>query len=160
MNDAELTLLRQFFPLEVDEPDNLLRDRKVIWEQWTRCAMGLRMSPYQAVQGTMWAMETIFGDQNDETNVFGWRHIPLIGPEFCLFGPLSFAEPSYNPSSWLLFLFFFPPNASVPVLGLPPLLLSASLVASFGQSFLLPRRFALTVLPRSSQSSLPPTLTI
>jgi hypothetical protein len=31
--------LTKFFPLEVDEPDNLLWDWKIRWEQWTRCVI-------------------------------------------------------------------------------------------------------------------------
>jgi hypothetical protein len=72
--------LTKFFPLEVEEPDNLLRKRKVRWERWTRCAMGLRTSPYQAVQGMMWAMETIFGRRNDSKNVFGWERMRMNLP--------------------------------------------------------------------------------
>lgn len=32
---------------------------RVIWERWQRCAIGLRPSPYQAVQMTLWAVKLI-----------------------------------------------------------------------------------------------------
>ena len=32
-------------------PDGVLEETSVLWERWTRCAMGLRRSPYQACQG-------------------------------------------------------------------------------------------------------------
>jgi hypothetical protein len=72
--------LTKFFPEEVDSEDNIQRERKVRWERWTRCAMGLRTSPYQAVQGILWAMERVFGDRNRESNVFAWRHMRMNLP--------------------------------------------------------------------------------
>jgi hypothetical protein len=42
--------------------------------------MGLRTSPYQAVQGIMWALERILGDRNRDSNVFRWRHMRLNLP--------------------------------------------------------------------------------
>jgi hypothetical protein len=72
--------LTKFFPGEVDTEDNVRRDMKVRWERWTRCAMGLRTSPYQAVQGMLWAMERVFGDRDAEANVFAWKHMRLNLP--------------------------------------------------------------------------------
>jgi hypothetical protein len=43
--------LTSFFPEEIDNESNLYRDKKVLWERWTQCALGLRASSYQAVQG-------------------------------------------------------------------------------------------------------------
>jgi hypothetical protein len=51
-------------------PDGVLKKTSVLWERWTRLAMGLRPSPYQACQGMMWLLKVIFGDRNDATNVF------------------------------------------------------------------------------------------
>lgn len=53
-----------YFPNEVEAGVGHL------WERWGCCAMGLSTSPYQAIQGMMWAREMILGDRLDETNVF------------------------------------------------------------------------------------------
>ena len=51
-------------------PDELTtRKIKVLWERWTRCAMGFTTSPYQAVQGVLFADEVIRGDRLDPTNI-------------------------------------------------------------------------------------------
>jgi hypothetical protein len=49
-------------------PDKVPEGTLVLWERWTRCAMGLSPSPCQACQGMMWAAEIIFGDRNDPDN--------------------------------------------------------------------------------------------
>jgi hypothetical protein len=72
--------LTKFFPEEVDGDDNIHKEKKVRWERWTRCAMGLRTSPYQAVQGMLWAMERIFGDRNRASNVFSWKYMRMNLP--------------------------------------------------------------------------------
>jgi hypothetical protein len=53
---------------------------KVLWERWQRCAMGLRPSPYQAIQGLLWAEEVILGDRRDSGNVFRWDRVHLNLP--------------------------------------------------------------------------------
>jgi hypothetical protein len=67
--------LTKFFPDEIDDDNNIHKERQVRWERWTPCAMGLRTSPYQAVQGMLWAMERSFGDQNQDSNVFSWKYM-------------------------------------------------------------------------------------
>jgi hypothetical protein len=47
---------------------NYFGEGKLLWERWTRAAMGLRSSPYQAVQAILVAKEVIRGDQKDPTN--------------------------------------------------------------------------------------------
>jgi hypothetical protein len=42
-------------------PEELKDGRRVIWERWTRCAMGLKSSPYNNVQGFLIAEEWIRG---------------------------------------------------------------------------------------------------
>ena len=42
---------------------------------WTRCAMGLRSSPYQAVQGALVAEEMVLGNPGDQANVFRWDRV-------------------------------------------------------------------------------------
>jgi hypothetical protein len=49
---------------------------------------GLRTSPYQAVQGMLWAMERIFGFKNKKSNVFAWQHIRINLP----------GDPVYDPT--------------------------------------------------------------
>jgi hypothetical protein len=61
-------------------PEGIPDGTKVLWERWTRCAMGLRSSPYQACQGMMWAMEIIFADRDDAANVFRFARVRLNLP--------------------------------------------------------------------------------
>ena len=52
-----------------------------LWLRWNRLAMGLRPSPYCAVQGMMMAKEIILGDRNDQKgNVFHWDRVRLNLP--------------------------------------------------------------------------------
>jgi hypothetical protein len=75
-----------YFPKEVNE------ERRVLWERWSQCAMGLRTSPYQAIQAMMWAKEVILGDRHDPNNVFQWQRLVLNLP----------GMPTYDPSrSWI-----------------------------------------------------------
>lgn len=71
-----------YFPNEVEAGVGHL------WERWGRCAMGLTTSPYQAIQGMMWARELILGDRLDETNVFRWERLEMNLP----------GMPDYDPS--------------------------------------------------------------
>ena len=52
----------------------------VAWEVWQRAAMGLKPSPYQAVQGMMVAEELIKGDPKDPYNPFKWDAVRLNLP--------------------------------------------------------------------------------
>ena len=51
--------------------------------------MGLRPSPYQAVQGGLVVKRLALGNPNDPTNVFQWAHLDLNLP----------GSPSYSPCS-------------------------------------------------------------
>jgi hypothetical protein len=63
--------------------------RKVrLWERWVRAAMGLKSSPYQAVQAILVAKEVILGDRRDPANVFRWDDIPMNLP----------GSPKYDPA--------------------------------------------------------------
>jgi hypothetical protein len=63
-----------------------------LWERWSRLAMGLRNSPYTAVQGMLVAEEVILGNASDNSNVFRWSSVRLNLP-----GQLE-----YDPSkSWV-----------------------------------------------------------
>jgi hypothetical protein len=52
----------------------------VAWEVWQRAAMGLKPSPYQAVQGMMVAEELIKGDPEDSSNPFRWDEVRMNLP--------------------------------------------------------------------------------
>ena len=56
------------------------RSTKAVWEAWTRMAMGLRPSPYQAVQSGLRAKRVALGDRHDESNVFRWDRVILNLP--------------------------------------------------------------------------------
>jgi hypothetical protein len=57
--------------------------------RWKRIAMGLRPSPYCAVQIMAWLDENVFGDHLDQDNVFRWDVVELNFP----------GMPSYSPSN-------------------------------------------------------------
>jgi hypothetical protein len=61
-------------------PDGVPSGTTVLWERWTRCAMGLRPSPSQDCQGMMWSLEVIFGDRNDASNIFRYDRVELNLP--------------------------------------------------------------------------------
>jgi len=54
---------------------------------WTRPAMGLRPSPYQAFQGALRAKRVALGDRHDEKNVFAWSTIELNLPGSSSYDP-------------------------------------------------------------------------
>jgi hypothetical protein len=68
-------------------PEGVPEGTSVLWEKWTRCAMGLRPSPYQACQGMMWALEVIFGDRHDACNVFRYERVELNLPGSAQYNP-------------------------------------------------------------------------
>jgi hypothetical protein len=51
-----------------------------VWEIWQRAAMGLRSSPYQAVQAMGVAEETIRGKRGNPKNVYRWDYVRLNLP--------------------------------------------------------------------------------
>lgn len=53
---------------------------QVCWERWGRCGMGFTTSPYQCVQGVLWAEEVILGDPGDPQNIFAWDDVELNLP--------------------------------------------------------------------------------
>ena len=42
---------------------------------WLRCAMGLRSSPYNVIQGALVAKRFVLGDPNDSDNAFQWSFV-------------------------------------------------------------------------------------
>jgi hypothetical protein len=61
---------------------------KIKWERWVQAAMGLKSSPYQAVQGMLVVKEVILGDRLDPDNVFQWDEIRMNLP----------GSPSHDPT--------------------------------------------------------------
>jgi hypothetical protein len=57
------------------------------WRRWTRLAMGLRTSPYNAVQGMLMAQEFILGSPRDESNIFHWVRLRLNLPGMSDYDP-------------------------------------------------------------------------
>jgi hypothetical protein len=73
-------------------PEELGPDRQLIWEHWGRCGMGFLFSPYQAVQGVLFADMQIRGDRFNPSNVFRWDRVILNLP----------GSETYSPSrSWV-----------------------------------------------------------
>eukprot|EP00978_Attheya_sp_CCMP212_P035281 scaffold152493_cov59-Attheya_sp.AAC.1 len=67
--------LRVYCGIDVDI---LLKDEKGYVPAsytWTRCAMGLKTSPYFAVQQNTRAKRHMLGDPEDESNVFRWDRV-------------------------------------------------------------------------------------
>jgi hypothetical protein len=61
-------------------PSEVTRSKRYLKERWTWLAMGLRSSPYFAVQAMMLAQEKILGDRDNPSNIFRWDKIRLILP--------------------------------------------------------------------------------
>lgn len=61
---------------------------KTLWMRWVRCMMGLRPSPYFAVQGTYLGEEVAFGDRQDLSNPFHWDHVKLNLPGSSSYDPM------------------------------------------------------------------------
>jgi hypothetical protein len=68
-------------------PD-LVEPGQSVWLRWSRCAMGLRPSPFCAVQTLAWLEEVIQGDPKDPDNVFRYDKVELNLP----------GSKDYNPS--------------------------------------------------------------
>ncbi|KAL7575469.1 hypothetical protein ACA910_007367 [Epithemia clementina (nom. ined.)] len=72
--------LTGLFPEEVNRKSSARNKRKVLWETWNRCAMGLSPSPYQATQLAHRVKFLAMGNREDPTNVFRWDRILLNLP--------------------------------------------------------------------------------
>ena len=55
-------------------------DNSPVWECWHRALMGVKSSPYQAVQGMTVAEEVIRGDPRCKSNVFRWSKVRMNCP--------------------------------------------------------------------------------
>jgi hypothetical protein len=61
--------------------------RRVCWERWMRCAMGLKPSPYQTTQAMLFAEDVIGGNPEDEKHVFRWDDVRLNLPDSEVYDP-------------------------------------------------------------------------
>jgi hypothetical protein len=68
-------------------PEELTSELRVLWEHWGRCGMGFRFSPYQAVQGVLFADQYIRGDRHDPSNIFRWDRVVLNLPGSTTYTP-------------------------------------------------------------------------
>jgi len=71
-----------FFPELVDHT------KHIIWLHWERCGMGFVPSPYNSIQGVLFAEEVMKGDPSNPNNIFSWDTIILNLP----------GDPQYTPS--------------------------------------------------------------
>ena len=58
-----------------------------IWERWTRCLLGAKPSPYQAIRFMMWAEHMVRGDRRDPNNPFRWSHSTVNLPGSKVYDP-------------------------------------------------------------------------
>jgi hypothetical protein len=65
-----------FFPEELAKQKRM----KVLWLRWVRRAMGLKNSPYNTIQGILFAEEVIKRNPSDPCNIFRWDDVPLNLP--------------------------------------------------------------------------------
>jgi hypothetical protein len=68
--------LTEFF----GKSDKSTGKKTLLWEKRVRAAMGLKSSPYQAVQGILVAKEVILGNRTDSGNVFRWDDVRMNLP--------------------------------------------------------------------------------
>lgn len=66
--------LTPFFPEEITE------EKKTLWEQWVRCAMGLKISPYQTIKTFLHGEEFFLGFPKDDHNPFHYVEAKLNLP--------------------------------------------------------------------------------
>jgi hypothetical protein len=57
-----------------------LADRQALWLRWSRPAMGLKPSPYQACQGALRMKRKALGEPSDSKNVFAWETVEINVP--------------------------------------------------------------------------------
>jgi hypothetical protein len=96
MGDIDLGEMFLYFPLDVKVQPLMRVDltpyfgagNKPVWEQWSRCLMGFKPSPYNACRTFMWGKELIWGNPADETFPFQWNDVKLNLP----------GDPFYDPT--------------------------------------------------------------
>jgi hypothetical protein len=68
-------------------PPTTVTDRKqkagariTMWLRWSRCMMGLKVSPYFTIKATHLAYEVVWGNPNDDCNALQWVRVELNLP--------------------------------------------------------------------------------
>jgi hypothetical protein len=67
--------------------DELGKGKDTFWVRWNRIVMGLRPSPYCAVQIMAWLDDTVFCDHLNKDNVCRWEVIELNLPGMPIYSP-------------------------------------------------------------------------
>ena len=60
--------------------DGSEEEKRIKWERWLRCAMGLKNSPNHAIRAILFAEEFIKGNPNDSSNPFSYSRVELNLP--------------------------------------------------------------------------------
>jgi hypothetical protein len=99
--------------------------------RWNRIAMGLRPSPYYAVQIMAWLDETVFGYHLDQDNVFRWGvvELNLMGmPSYSTSKPWVYKNRSSDGRIATDCSAIFPLNTKVPTFGCFPHFIVAAML--------------------------------
>jgi hypothetical protein len=67
--------------------DYLGKGKDTFWVRWNCIAMGIRPSPFCAVQIMAWLDETVFGEHLEQDNVFRWDVVELKLPGMAQYSP-------------------------------------------------------------------------
>lgn len=59
----------------------------ILREQWTQCGMGFKISPYNTIQGLMFAEEIVQDNLIDQHNIFQWDMVLLNLPGSATYKP-------------------------------------------------------------------------
>lgn len=74
--------LRKYCGIDLTQtfPEEKTHGKQVVWEAWSRNAMGLSPSPYASCQIATRLKRLMLGDRSDEQNVFRWDRVVLNLP--------------------------------------------------------------------------------
>ena len=61
-------------------PEEIKSGKSKVWERWTRCLMGAKPSPYQAIRSMLWAEDIVRGNKDHPSNPFRWSNVNLNLP--------------------------------------------------------------------------------
>lgn len=88
--------LQVFCGVDLSEffPDKIKEGCKTLWEQWTCCLMGLKVSPCQAVRAFLLAEEVMRGRRRDPTNIFCWEQMIQGCPGCQRYAPTTKSRPT------------------------------------------------------------------
>ena len=75
-------LAREFIGIDLTTlfDDEMKENHFTLWERWSRCAMGLKCSPYQTIKAMLFALEFLKGFLDDKTNPFNMKEVRLNLP--------------------------------------------------------------------------------